>query len=188
MMEPGSLFKFMALLEKLKCNVRHSWTSSHRQESVAEHSWRLAVFAWLLKDEFLEVDIEKVMLMCLFHDLGEAVTGDIPAFLKTEEHEDREAGAINKILETLPPSMGKELKDIFTEMSQLETKEAKLVKALDKLETLVQHNEAPIETWIPIEYELNLTYGNKEVLGEPVLEFLRNEIREISIQKMKENK
>ena len=79
--------KFLNVIEKLKCNTRHSWTSSGRHESVAEHSWRLAVMAMLCTDEYPNLDINKVIKMCLIHDFGEAVTGDIPAFLKNEEDE-----------------------------------------------------------------------------------------------------
>ena len=68
----------MAVAERLKCSLRHSWTSSGRQESVAEHSWRLALLAALVSDEFPGLDREKLLLLCLFHDIGEAFTGDIP--------------------------------------------------------------------------------------------------------------
>jgi putative hydrolases of HD superfamily len=187
-MDSATLIRFMAILEKLKCNLRHSWTSSNRQESVAEHSWRLTVFAFLLKDEFPDFDMNKVITMCLFHDLGEAVTGDIPSFLKTDEHEKIEVNAVNSTLDILPGSIKLELKTLFREINALETKESKLYKALDKLEVLIQHNEASLGTWIPLEYELNLTYGDKEVMGNEVLELLRNEIREISINKMAEGK
>ena len=58
-MEPKEFLAFLARLEKLKCNTRHSWTSSGRHESVAEHSWRLAMLAMLLRDALPEVDIVK---------------------------------------------------------------------------------------------------------------------------------
>ena len=74
----------MSVAEKLKNNTSHSWTSSGRQESVAEHCWRLSLMAYLIKDEFHEADINKVILMCICHDLGEAITGDIPAFNKND--------------------------------------------------------------------------------------------------------
>ena len=79
-MEIRAFLDFLSIAEKMKCNTRHSYTSSGRHESVAEHSWRLALMAYLVKDEFPDADIDKVIRMCLFHDMGEAVTGDIPAF------------------------------------------------------------------------------------------------------------
>ena len=79
-MEPRELINFMAIAERLKCNTRHSWTSTYRHESVAEHSWRLTLLAYFVQDEFPEADMNKVIQMCILHDLGEAITGDIPAF------------------------------------------------------------------------------------------------------------
>ena len=75
---------FLHILERLKCNTRHSWTSTGRHETVAAHTWRLAVMALLLRDELPGVDMDKVLRMCLIHDFGEAVTGDIPSFEKTK--------------------------------------------------------------------------------------------------------
>ena len=86
-MQPKQLIDFLAVIEKLKCNTRHSWTTSGRRESVAEHSWRLAVLALLCEDEYPDLDINRVIRMCLIHDLGEALTGDVPSFEKTEQNE-----------------------------------------------------------------------------------------------------
>lgn len=187
-MDSKALLEFMAIAERLKCNLRHSWTSSMRQESVAEHSWRLCIFSWLIRKEFPDYDIEKVLLMCLFHDLGEAITGDIASFLRTQEHEDDEAEAVKKILGLLDSSDFDSLIGLFDEMKQQNTKEAKLFKTLDKLEAVIQHNEAPISTWIPLEYELNLKYGDEEVRGFPALVDLRNEIRNTTLKIISESK
>ena len=80
-MNQRKLIEFMIVIEKLKCNTLHSWTSSGRQKSVAEHSWRCAVMALLCAGEYPDIDINKVVKMILIHDLGEAVTGDISSFL-----------------------------------------------------------------------------------------------------------
>lgn len=104
-MEPKEFLAFLARLEKLKCNTRHSWTSSGRHESVAEHSWRLAMLAMLLKDALPEVDMDKVLRMCLIHDVGEAVTGDIPSFQKTDANEETERQAIAELLSPLPDGL-----------------------------------------------------------------------------------
>ena len=101
-MEIRAFLDFLNIAEKLKCNTRHSYTSSGRHESVAEHSWRLALMAYLVKDEFPETDMDKVIRMCLFHDIGEAVTGDIPAFEKTSQDESAEETAVSQVLEHLP--------------------------------------------------------------------------------------
>ncbi|MDE7114431.1 MAG: HD domain-containing protein, partial [Acetatifactor sp.] len=97
-MDIRTYLDFLKLAERLKCNTRHSYTSSGRRESVAEHSWRLALMAYLVRDEFPQLDIERVIQMCLFHDMGEAVTGDIPAFEKTDAHRIVEADAVETLL------------------------------------------------------------------------------------------
>ena len=161
-MKPEKVIEFLKITEKLKCNTRHSWTSTGRRESVAEHSFQLMVLAWSVKDEFPDIDMEKVMKMCLFHDFGEAITGDIPSFEKTTKDEKIEEEAVFKALEILPEEQRKELVTLFEEMNDLNTKEAKLYKALDKMEAVIQHNEASLEKWLPLEYELQFTYGEKE--------------------------
>lgn len=184
-MEIRTYLNFLNIAEKLKCNTRHSYTSSGRQESVAEHSWRLALMAYLLRDEFPDVNMDKVISMCLFHDMGEAVTGDIPCFEKTERDEKTEDNAVKRLLVELPGPCGQEAERLFAEMGELQTKEAKLYKALDKLEALIQHNEADISTWIPLEYELQMTYGTKECDFSEYLKKLRDVVREDSRDKIK---
>lgn len=181
-MDNQSILSFLSLAEKLKCNLRHSWTSSGRQESVAEHSWRLCVFSWLFRKDFLDIDMNRVLLMCLFHDIGEAVTGDIPSFLKTKDHEDVETEAVGNILNMLDSDMQNELTALFAEMDEQKTKEAKLFKALDKMEAVLQHNEAPLETWLPLEYDLNLTYADENVKEFPVLKSFRKELKDMTLR------
>ncbi|WP_066505287.1 HD domain-containing protein [Abyssisolibacter fermentans] len=183
-MRSKEIIKFLSIAEKLKCELRHSWTSTMRQESVADHSWRLCLFSWILKDKLPEYDMDKVMKMCLFHDLGEALAGDIPSFIKNSEDELNEENAIIQILNMLDGVLKDELENLFMEMKEQKSREAKLFKALDKMEVVIQHNEAPIETWIPLEYELNKTYGSDEVKGIKALEELREVIRKDTIKKI----
>jgi putative hydrolase of HD superfamily len=182
-MEIRELLDFLKVAEKLKCNTRHSYTSSGRHESVAEHSWRLALMAFLVKDEFPDINIDKVIRMCIFHDIGEAVTGDIPAFEKTQQHEEVESNVVSKILEDLPEYYKDELNILFAEMDEQKTTEAKLYKALDKLEALIQHNETDISTWLPLEYDLQMAYGTKECSFSEYMNELRNVVREDSRKK-----
>ncbi len=162
-MKIDEYIKLLDLFEAMKRNTRHSWLSDGRHESVAEHSWRLAAMAYLVKDEFPEADISRVILMCLFHDIGEAFTGDIPAFLKTGADEEAEGNVVDRFLDTLPEPYRSELRTLFVEMRELKTAEAKIYKALDKMEAVIQHNEADISTWLPLEYDLQINYGEKEV-------------------------
>ena len=175
---------FLNKIEKLKCNTRHSWTSSGRQESVAEHSWRLAVMAMLCADEYPDLDMNKVIKMCLIHDFGEAITGDIPAFLKTAQNESEEDRAVEKLLSELPTNFHHELQALFDEMNARETQEAKLFKSLDNLEALISHNEADLSTWLPREYEENLTYGQTNCEWSQWTKGLRGEIKRDSIKKI----
>lgn len=187
-MLPRDFINLMAIAEKMKCNARHSWTSTHRQESVAEHSWRLSLMAYFVQDEFPEADIQKVILMCIFHDLGEAITGDIPAFLKTSKDESIENLEISRLIKSLPQYYQKKLTNLFQEMNDLVTLESKIYKALDKMEAIMQHNEADISTWLPLEYELNLSYDSDEVKFSPYMENLKKEINNDSLLKIRNAK
>ena len=184
-MNQRAYIHFLNQIEKLKCNTRHSWTSSGRQESVAEHSWRVAVMAMLCADEYPGLDINKVIKMCLIHDFGEAITGDIPAFLKTAQNELDEDVAVTRLLSALPADIQTELQSLFDEMNARETPEAKLFKSLDNLEALVSHNEADISTWLPREYEGNLTYGQQNCEWSKWTKELRDVIKKDSIEKIK---
>ena len=116
--------------------------------------------AFLLRDEFPELDMDRVVDMCLIHDWGEAITGDIPAFIKGGADEETESAVLRTMTGSLHDDLACRLNGLFDEMEALQTKEARLTKALDKIETLIQHNEAGADTWLPLEYELNLTYGD----------------------------
>ena len=184
-MKHRELLNFLKIIEKNKCNTRHSWTSSGRHESIAEHSWRTSVMALLVADEFPDVDIFKVVKMCLIHDFGEAITGDIPVFLKTDKDEEVEDSAVNDLLKKLPDKLGNEFGALFEEMAQLKTPEAKLFKALDKIEAIISHNEAPIDTWVPLEYELQLTYAFDVMEYSDYLKELREIVKQDSADKIK---
>ena len=185
-MEPAKLLDILSVAEKLKCNTRHSYTSSGRKESVAEHSWRLALMALLLRDEFPEADMDRVLRMCIIHDLGEAFTGDIPAFEKSEGDGQREEALLEEWVGGFPAPCGPELLDLLREMDALETAEARIYKALDNLEAVIQHDEADISTWLPLEYELQLTYGAERVKASPYLQRLKAEIDRRTLRKIAE--
>ena len=89
---------------------------------------------------------------------------------------------------SLPEPYSTRMLDLYGEMEALETQEAKIYKALDKMEAILQHNEAPISTWIPREYELNMTYGFDQAAFSPYLTALREQIRLDTAQKIEESK
>jgi putative hydrolase of HD superfamily len=179
------LIEILAVAEKLKNNTRHSWTSSGRQESIAEHSWRLSLMAYLVKDEFPDADISKVIRMCIFHDIGEAFTGDIPAFSKTDSDELDERQKLRQFLDSLPEPYREELSGLFEEIYTQETIESRIFRALDRMEAVIQHNEADISTWLPLEYELNLVYGEKEVEFSEYMRRLKRAVNEDTLMKIK---
>lgn len=185
-MEPKELLAVLEVAEKLKCNTRHSFTSSGRHESVAEHSWRIALMAMLLRPEFPEADMDRVIRMCLIHDLGEAFTGDIPAFDKTREDEAEENRRFHELVAGLPEDTRQEFGELLAEMEALQTPEARIYKALDKLEAVIQHNEADIATWLPLEYDLQLRYGAENVTFSPYMTALKEEINSITLQKIRD--
>lgn len=181
-MDARALIDFLGRLEKLKSNTRHSWTKGGTRECVAAHSWRLSVMALLLDGEVQGVDMGRVLKMCLVHDFGEAVTGDIPAFQKTQSDEVAEVRAVKALLLTLPEKRD-ELALLFAEMDAMQTPEARAYKALDKMEAVLQHNESALDTWLPLEYDLQKTYGIPEAAEFPTLKALRQAILDDTLQK-----
>lgn len=183
-MDTSTLLDMLHLAERLKDTTRHCVTSHDRPESVAEHCWRLALTAFFLRDEFPELDMDKVTEMCLIHDLGEAFTGDIPVFRKTEADCTREDALLGQWVESLPCPVRERMQSLYAEMDALETEEAKLYKALDGLEALIQHNEAPLSSWAQNEYSLQMTYADDRVGFSPFLIALREQIRQDSVRKI----
>ena len=187
-MEPTKLLEALRTAECLKDATRHCYTSGGRRESVAEHSWRITLMAYWVSDEFPEADLEKLMKMCLIHDLGEAFTGDIPTFDKTEADEQKEGALLNEWVRSLPQPFADEMQALYQEMEERKTLEARIYKALDNLEALIQHNESDISTWIPLEYDLQMTYGNDKIQFSDYLIKLRDEVRNDSKRKIAENR
>ena len=132
--------------------------------------------------------MNKVIRMCLIHDLGEAFTGDIPTFDKTKADEEREDAAFEAWVRTLPEYQRREFTDLLTEMNGLQTLEAKIYKALDKMEAVIQHDESDIATWLPLEYDLQLRYGAENVKFSPWFQSLKAEIDAWTRRKIAENK
>ena len=183
-MNAKEYLEILHVAEKLKDTPRHCTTSRRRTESVAEHSWRVSLMAFLLKEEFPDVDINKVVDMCLIHDLGECFTGDIPTFIKTDADRNTEDSLLDAWVKSLPDSVSKRLASLYEEMEAQATPEARLYKALDKLEALIQHNESPLDTWSENEYELNKTYAFDAVVYSEWLTDLRNEILKDTLEKI----
>ena len=183
-MQPRTFLDTLLVAERLKDTTRHCYTAGGRHESVAEHSWMTTLMAFFLRDEFPEADMDKVIRMCIIHDLGEAFTGDIPSFDKTAEHEKIEETRLNTWVSSLPEPYTAEMTALYEEMAQRKTLEAKIYKAIDGMEAVIQHNHSDLSTWIPLEYELNKTYANDKVAFSEYLTRLRGEILQDTLQKL----
>ncbi|MBQ3424107.1 MAG: HD domain-containing protein [Oscillospiraceae bacterium] len=183
-MEAREFLEILHVAERLKDTPRHCTTSQGRTESVAEHSWRISLMAFLLRSEFPDLDMDKVTRMCLIHDLGECFTGDIPTFLKTDTDRETEDSLLDRWVRNLPEPLSREMSALYREMDAQQTGEAKLYKALDKLEALIQHNESPLDTWSENEFELNKRYAFDAVAFSDWLTALRNEILSDTLDKI----
>ncbi|MFC7785353.1 MULTISPECIES: HD domain-containing protein [unclassified Rossellomorea] len=162
-----NILDLIKLGEKLKSEMRHSWLSNGRQESVAEHTWRVSLMAMLIEPYLTQkVDSAKLLKMIIIHDLVEAEAGDIPAFDTMNDRIAKEQKAINerksieKIKEMLGNALGNELYTLWFEFEEKTTYEAKVANALDKLEAQIQHNEADLSTWLDIEHKMSFMMDN----------------------------
>lgn len=181
-MQPQDLtgvLDFLRAAERLKTTPRSGFTSAGQPESVAEHTWRLSLMALLLEREFPEVDFARLIKICIVHDLGEAIGGDIPA---PEQSRRVAAGAptgkaaderrdLITLLEPLPTPRREEIIGLWDEYEAAESPEARLAKALDKLETILQHTQG--ENPPDFDYRYNLEYGRRFTADHPVLVALR---------------
>ena len=175
---------------KLKTTPRHCFTEGDRYESVADHSWRISLMAMLLshEEEFRDLDMNRVIRMCLIHDLGESFTGDIPTFLKKSSDEEGEEDILRNWINTFDDETRKEWLDLLDEMNAQKTLESRVYKSLDKLEALISHNESDIRTWLPLEYDLQLTYGQDQISFSPYLKGLRVLIDDWTKEKIEKEK
>lgn len=170
--------RFIREAERLKDILRTAFTASGRRESTAEHSWRLALLALALADEKPALDASRVLGMCLIHDLGEAFEGDVPAVEQTDSAAKAaaELSAVERLTALLPPDAGKRLRALWDEYEACETPEARWVKALDKAETIIQHNQGANPAGF--DYAFNLTYGKQLFADDEWLSRLRQRLDE----------
>ena len=172
---------FLQEAERLKNVLRTAHTSEGRRESTAEHSWRLALFAMLLEDELPGLDFARILKMCVIHDLGEAIHGDIPAIAQTPGMPDksaREREDLQTLAAPLPERLRAQLLSLWDEYDNAASPEARIVKGLDKLETMIQHNQGmnPAD----FDYAFNLGYGVQHTARHPLLAAMREMVDEVT--------
>ncbi len=176
-MESSSIsarLEFLCRAERLKDTLRSAHTTGGRTESVAEHTWRLTLLALTFADELSDVDLLKLLKICILHDLGEAVDGDIPAPLqdRSVSKSAKERNDFLSLVEPLPDALKSEFVSLWDEYEDGSSYEARVAKALDKLETILQHNQGlnPED----FGYEFNLEYGRTHTDRVPIAATIRD--------------
>jgi putative hydrolases of HD superfamily len=171
--ELDGILAFLRTAERLKSTPRSGWTTAGDRESVAAHTWRLSLMAAVLADRFPGIDLARLLKICLIHDLGEALHGDVPAPEQSPEtgKAAREREDLQSVLAPLPGRLREELIALWDEYEAARTPEAQLAKGLDKLETILQHTQGlnPAD----FDYRFNLTYGQAYTAANPILAALR---------------
>jgi len=164
---------FLRDAERLKTVTRSGWTSEGQRESVAEHTWRLCLMAMLLYGGSPDVDLARLLRMCLVHDLGEALGGDVPAPEQqaAAPKAGQERADLLRLTAPLPAPLREEIVELWDEYEAAASPEARLAKGLDKLETILQHTQG--KNPADFDYAFNLAYGRRFTAGEPLLEALR---------------
>lgn len=173
------ILEFLRATERLKVVTRSAYTSEGDPESVAEHSWRLCLMALVLRDEFPNADLGQLLAMCVVHDLGEAIGGDVPAPEQarrraidpgaTKAAQERED--LLTLLAPLPASVRQTITSLWDEYEAATSPEARAVKALDKLETILQHTQGANPR--DFDYRFNLGYGRAFTEAPPAIVRLR---------------
>lgn len=185
--ELEGILAFLRAAERLKTITRTGWTSTGEQESVAEHSWRLCLMAMLLYGNAPGVQLARLLKMCLIHDLGEAISGDVPAPAQTpgENKAVQERADLLQLIAPLPADLRHEILDLWDEYEAAGSPEAKLAKGLDKLETLLQHTQGknPAE----FDYAFNLAYGRQYTASDPTLTALRARLDEETARRARDS-
>lgn len=165
---------FITSVENLKSTIRTGRSSTGRQESTAEHSWRLALMAMVYAEELEGVDPYKLLKMCIVHDLGEALHGDLSAIEKANRPEQaaRERVDLIQLLSHLDVASAADILDLYDEYEAGQTKEALATKALDKLETILQHTQGRDQQ--AVDFSFNLHYGRTYTDQFPALNYVRS--------------
>ena len=165
--------EFLRAAESLKYLTRTSWTSDGQQETVAAHTWRLCLMALVLTPHFPGIDAGKLLRICLVHDLGEAISGDISAALQSSlpNKAGQERADLLQLVQPLPDGVQGEIMALWEEYEAAASPEAKLAKGLDKLETILQHNQGVMPAGF--DFLFNIGYGAAYTRDHPVLSALR---------------
>ena len=169
----ASIIEFLQSAEKLKDTIRSGITSSGRTESTAEHTWRLCLMVMMFEDDLGDVNFPHLLKLCIIHDLGEAISGDIPAIHQNpmDDKSAQERLDLITLCSSLPSNLQDEIIALWDEYDAALTAEAQLAKGFDKLETMLQHLIGKNAS--NFDYQFNLTYGLKNTDNIPLLRQIR---------------
>lgn len=184
--ELNGLLDFLRGAEQLKNTIRRCYTSEGRSESVAEHSWRLCMMALVFESSFPDIDFARLIKICLIHDIGEAIGGDIPAPLQAglPDKNAQERRDLLQLLEPLPVSVQESITELWDEYEAAETPEARLAKGFDKLETILQHIQGKNPS--DFDYRFNLHYGRRYTSDDPLIAAIREILDEETERRARE--
>ena len=180
---------FALEIDKEKNIFRQTHLSGHgRNENDAEHAWHMAIMAYLLREYSNEqVDIAKVMLMCLIHDIVEIDAGDTYAYddVSLVTQKSREDAAKERIFSLLPTDQKEELIALFDEFEEYQTAEAKFAHAMDNLQPLMLNHSNGGSDWKEHQVHATQIYGrqSKTRLGSETLFRVIDAIIQEHIQK-----
>ena len=172
--ELNDRLRFVQRAERLKDTVRSGYTTAGRTESVADHTWRLTLLVITFADLLPGLDLLRLLKICILHDLGEAVAGDIPAPLQVGagSKSEKERSDFESLLGNLPEPLRSEFLQLWDEYEYVQSSEAQVAKALDKIETLLQHNQGQNPS--DFDYSFNLEYGKQYTDAIPLAAQLRD--------------
>ena len=174
--------RFALEIDKEKNIFRQTHLSGHgRNENDAEHAWHMAIMAYLLKEYANEdVDISKVMIMCLIHDIVEIEAGDTYAYdaVNLATQKAREDAAKEKIFSILPEDQKKEFIALFDEFEEYQTPEAKFAHAMDNFQPLILNDSNNGGDWREHDVNADQVYGrqSKTRLGSEKLYAVTDQI------------
>ncbi len=172
----SSVLAFLDEANRLKDTLRSGRTPQGRQESTAEHSWRLCLLAILLAGELKDVDLLRLLKICIVHDLGEAISGDVPATKQRagDDRAERERADLITLCAPLPEDLRSEIVSLWDEYAQAASPEAIMAKGLDKIETMLTHSTGKNDD--DFDYRFNLGYGLPATNRHPLLIALRQHV------------
>ncbi|MCK5930623.1 MAG: HD domain-containing protein [Fulvimarina manganoxydans] len=164
---------FLRRAEALKDTLRSGHTSTGRPESTAEHTWRLMLMALVFSKSFGEIDMLRLLKILVVHDLGEAISGDVPAIDQSPDdgRAARERADLQILTAPLPEPMRDEILGLWDDYDSAGSREAVIAKGLDKLETILQHNQGANPP--DFDYGFNLSYGRSRTDADPLLARIR---------------